>query len=275
MAKPEFGHYTSPAGLLGILTREVLWATNIKFLNDAHEFQHGLELIKEILPTSKNATAKSPNPLFIEFVTRVSHQLDMLDLYRSDSVFTFAFSEKIDLLSQWRGYCPSNNGYCVVFDLEKLEKLLKGKFEDCRLVPCMYDDAEKGKQLRLLLNSKWATYQKLPDKKGKTSAIDDIARQIVALSSYFKHPSFEEEREHRIVIATDSDIKFREGRTSLIPYIELPAPRALIDKIIVGPNADQALAKRALEACLEKGFGLDTFFGNPKIETSVTPYRSK
>jgi hypothetical protein len=174
MTTIEYGHYTSPAGLFGIVTHEVLWATNIKYLNDAHEFQHGLDLIKEILPTGKRAQAKPPSPLFKEFVGRVSVQLDTLDLYRSDSVFTFAFSEEIDLLSQWRGYCPNNNGYCIVFDLNKLEKHLKAKFEDCRLVPCVYDDAEKRKQLKQLLNSNWANYQKMSEKKENTGAIDDI-----------------------------------------------------------------------------------------------------
>jgi hypothetical protein len=275
MSTTQYGHYTSPAGLLGIVSREILWATNIKFLNDSHEFQHALDLIKEILPNNKVTPGKKPHPLFEEFINKVSHQLDTLDLYRSESVFTFAFSEEIDLLSQWRGYCPGNNGYCVVFDLNELHKRVSAKFEDCYLVQCVYDDAEKRTRLKKLLNSNWSKYHKLTEKKAKTAAIDEIAKEIVLLASYFKHPSFKEEREHRIVVASDSDIQFREARASLIPYIELPAPRELIRKIVVGPNADQALAKRALEAFLEKGCNLDVFFGSPEIDISKTPYRPR
>jgi hypothetical protein len=275
MSTTQYGHYTSPAGLLGIVTREILWATNIKFLNDAQEFQHAIDLIKEILPNSKVVPGKARTPLFEEFINKVGHQLDTLDLYRSESVFTLAFSEEIDLLSQWRGYCPGNNGYCIVFDLVALHKSISDKFEDCHIVSCVYDDAEKRTRLKKLLNSSWANYQKLTDKKLRTAALDEIAKEIVLLASYFKHPSFEEEREHRIVVAVDTGVKFREGRTSVIPYIELNAPRKLIRKIVVGPNADQALAKRALEAFLDKGCDLDPIFSGLEIEVSKTPYRSR
>jgi hypothetical protein len=48
-----YGHYTTLAGLLGIVKTESIWATNIKFLNDEQEFLHALGLIKEIIATSK------------------------------------------------------------------------------------------------------------------------------------------------------------------------------------------------------------------------------
>ena len=49
MSKSISGHYTSQNGLIGILSEEIVWATNIKFRNDEHEFQDALESTKEVL----------------------------------------------------------------------------------------------------------------------------------------------------------------------------------------------------------------------------------
>jgi hypothetical protein len=111
--------------------------------------------------------------------------------------------------------------------------------------------------------------------KRRARVIDGLVREIMLLASYFKHRSFEEEQEHRIVILLEygpkSDIKFREGRSSLIPYIELPAPRALIKRVVIGPNANKPMAKRALEAYLEIVY--ETRIGCPGIKFAKTPYR--
>jgi hypothetical protein len=45
----ELFHYTSYAGLLGILESGEFWATSIHCLNDSREFAHGRELAKHAL----------------------------------------------------------------------------------------------------------------------------------------------------------------------------------------------------------------------------------
>jgi hypothetical protein len=139
----EYGHYTTISGVMGILTSESLWATNIKFLNDEHEFQHALDLIKELLPTSRISREEPNNPVHNSFITTVTEKIDALDTYRCDSVFTLSFTEETDLLSQWRGYCPSNNGYCLVIDTPKLYESLQGHFDSVRFVKCVYDLDQK------------------------------------------------------------------------------------------------------------------------------------
>jgi hypothetical protein len=278
MATTEYGHYTSPAGLLGTIRDEILWATNIKFLNDQHEFQHALTLIKVILEGPVHAQPKPFEALFQEFKNKVSHNLGFLDPHTAESVFTISFSEQIDLLSQWRGYCPGNNGFCIVFDLEELHKQMSATMADCHLLKCVYDDAVKQKELKNLLNSRWKEYQTLTDKDAKTAVIDGFAHELVLLASHFKHPSFKEEQEHRIVVVDSDDtlrkkVEFREGRSSLIPFLKLPAPHMLIKKIVVGPNVDQALAVRALEAFVEKCTGVSSLIGSVEFQRSETPYR--
>jgi hypothetical protein len=275
----EYGHYTSPGGLLGIIRDEFLWATNIKFLNDQHEFQHALKLIKTILDgTPPLAGGVSFQTLLHVFRDEVSKELGFIDPHTAESVFTISFSEETDLLSQWRGYCPGNNGYCIVFDLDEVHKHMSGKLTSCHLVKCVYDDAVKIAKLKELLNSRWQEYTKLRDAKPRKVVIDGFARELTLLASYFKHPSFKEEQEHRIVVidqdeALRKSIEFREGRSSLVPYLKLPASRKLIKKIVIGPNVDQPLAVRALEAFVEKCTGIPSFIGSVEFVTSQTPYR--
>ena len=282
MADVEYGHYTTISGAMGILKNEALWATNIKFLNDEHEFQHALDLIKELLPTSRISREEPNNPVHNSFIKAITEKIDTLDNHRSDSVFTLSFTEETDLLSQWRGYCPTNNGYCVVMDVQKLYELLKEKFNAVHLVQCVYDLDEKKNQLKALLNSYWSKYVSVKSsdgsKKARNGIIDNLSKELMLLASYFKHPSFAEEKEHRIVVImewapSEETMHFREGRFSIIPYLQLSAPRSLVKRIIIGPTAHKKLSKRALEAFIEKVFAEPMFLVDVSVEFSKTPYR--
>jgi Protein of unknown function (DUF2971) len=216
--------------------------------------------------------------LYTEYTNEIIKKLDSIDRHNSDSVFTLSFSEQTDLLSQWRGYCPNNNGYCIVFDVDSLFQLAKSSFDNCHFVKCVYDIEQKQSQLKKLLNGYWFKYTKLNTKDKKNVLLEELTREVMLLASYFKDPTFEEEKEHRIVIlleyATDNDLKFREGRYSLIPYLELKALRKAVKKVIIGPTADKNLAKRALELLWEKCYGMPSILVGMDIEFSKTPFRS-
>ena len=42
-------HYTRREGLLGIIEKQVLWATNIRYLNDSSEFTAAIEVAESVL----------------------------------------------------------------------------------------------------------------------------------------------------------------------------------------------------------------------------------
>ncbi len=276
MSAPKYGHYTSASGLRGILEEETFRATNIKFLNDEQEFQHALNLIKEIIPTSRITAGASGYQVHEQFIDELRRSLDSLDNFKADSVFTISFSEETDLLSQWRGYCPSNNGYCIEFNVENLAKAVSKDFPDAHLVRCVYDDDEKNKLIRQTLNRYWNIYFPLDD-KDRRNLLEEQTKAILLLAAYFKNSSFSEEKEHRIVVIRDFDseipLRFREGVYSLVPYIEVPAPREFVAGIRIGPNPNIKLAERGLETFLEKCYGYPAFLRDFQIEKSKIPYR--
>lgn len=273
-----FGHYTSVEGVMGMVRDEKLWATNIKFLNDQQEFQHAFDMLRTILAQPQIAP-KSHTELFTQFQDFVTRRLRGEEKYNSGSVFTLSFSARPDLLSQWRGYCPENNGYCVMYDAEDVLAAVRAEFENAHLVECVYDKEAKEKPFREILNRHWQSYVlAADDTKAREAIVYQLSKEIRLLAAYFKDASFSEEQEHRIVVLYEyvgaSNVKFRSGRSSIVPYLELPAPRTAIKKVIIGPNRNQLLAERALEVFLENYFEMPMFIDGPGIERSEIPYRS-
>ena len=42
-------HYTSPIGLVGIIEKKCMWATDLRYLNDASEFSYTVDLILKVV----------------------------------------------------------------------------------------------------------------------------------------------------------------------------------------------------------------------------------
>jgi hypothetical protein len=81
------------------------------------------------------------------------------------------------------------------------------------------------------------------------------------LASVFKHPSFSEEEEWRLIVPSHSlaqlglALRFRDGRSGIVPYVAVPltseASALEVHEVMIGPNPHQALAKQAVKSLLE------------------------
>jgi len=162
-------HYTTWDGLIGILDSKNMWATNYKSLNDYSEINlfrdklvslvlpYSNEIVKKLLkkfPKSINGINKKGG---IEKVIR--HEAELLvDAHYSalgDDIYILSFcgehsSDAINengLLSQWRGY-GSGGGAAIIFDTEKLEKILdqesiRYEYSAMYIADVVYSDDEK------------------------------------------------------------------------------------------------------------------------------------
>lgn len=274
----KLGHYTNTQGLLGIFQSKTLRATNIKFLNDEHEFVHALELIRQLILGVDEGKAAPHVREFNEFRERILSKINILDQHTVEAIFTLSFSEKTDLLSQWRGYCPDNDGYCLVVETDSVIESAKKEYDESYFFKCIYSDEEKGKRFRDVLNSYWAKYRK-GDDKVRGEAVEHLRKEILLLASHFKHSAFEEESEHRLVVVLnfmpDDRVKFRQGRFSIIPFVEVEIEELeSIGKIIIGPTHRRELAQRGLRCFLETTHDVPYFLIETEIECSEIPYRS-
>ena len=231
-------HYTSQSGLLGIAENKCLWATNIHYLNDYTEFLHALELAKyEIIYQQKRVTSNNETT-FLESLN------DKLESIRHLHVFIFSFSEIEDQLSQWRGYCNEGNGYSIGFEYSTLEIPLQR--QGFYLVPCIYNIQEQISIIKEIIAFTLERYRSSikESTQNEKDMISDFLISLVRIAPVFKHHSFYEEKEWRLISQPMSidhpQVFYRQGRSTIIPSFNFK----LIENdeqlssltVIVGPN---------------------------------------
>lgn len=130
---PVLYHYTTQAGLLGILESNCLWATAAQYLNDSSEYEYGLQLIADRLSsTAKEAVDETVAAKLAEIAK---------DLSPFPGVCVVSLTKDGDLLSQWRAYGGRAGGVALGFCAAHLSNIAQEQgFE---LVRCLYTDAQK------------------------------------------------------------------------------------------------------------------------------------
>lgn len=131
-------HYTSPAGLAGILSKRTVWATLLHHMSDAREFRHAISVAMNIV--GKRASGKKKKRQ--SFCNNLGSGLMSA---KGTRICAFSLSGNGNLLSQWRAYCPQEGGYSIGFDTIKFQTVLSSL--NFALVACVYDP---GKQEQLL-----------------------------------------------------------------------------------------------------------------------------
>lgn len=273
-------HYTDAAGVLGIVQRNKMWCTDIRYLNDAQEFVFAQGLYAEaldpefgldptVLDVASNAIDMLHKPL----------ETEGLPLSMTQS-FVASFSVHDDDLSQWRGYSGTAARFSIGFKRRELERHLAAKkFE---FGPVVYSAGEAKRRLAADFNRVAAPFrEKHLDQSNpmKWTEARHIYKPFVGslnvevllrAAPFCKDPSFEKEGEWRIVYqrgtSVDPDsfpLSFRVGRSLIIPYIELDIPMSVIAQIRVGPGP----------RLVESLDSLRQLVPNVRVEPSSIPYR--
>jgi hypothetical protein len=122
---PRLYHYCDTKALIGIAENKVLWATDLNFLNDEAEREHGVELIRK-----KIAEFEKEDPgLFQE----LGRQTNMRGAAPINRVFLASFTEEVTL-PMFRMYCPADGGYCLRLPTSQIRDLVEP--QRFRLVKC-------------------------------------------------------------------------------------------------------------------------------------------
>jgi Protein of unknown function (DUF2971) len=255
-------HYTSQKGLLGIIQQKVLWVSSIRHLNDAAEASFAVELMREQLKPLPEDDPSLWNP----FYERVSTYFETVQ--DADS-FVGSFSQERDQLGQWRAYTGGGVGFSIGFNFKMLKDLASvQKFE---FQQCVYTSKEHGAFIASLIErARQALRQKDVDQ-----AVMICAGGLVMVAPRLKHPSFAEEKEWRLfayVGKSSRPMKFRQGRSMLIPYGEFKLANAdgkmPTVEIVVGPTPHAQLSIESVARLLSAS-GMDV-----PITNSSVPFRN-
>lgn len=261
--KPEIlYHYCNSTGLLGILRNYKLWATHTFYLNDTTEINYTHELIEEIHHELLNDATLSDNPkenrLYQSSYRELLHRFSYKTLRpKPDSnIFVICFCEQKDLLSQWRGYGNNGYGYSVGFKTNQL-----GSDLDFKLYKIIYSKDKQKEILRKMMDEVISHFRQLIigvegiDNQGKIAdkCMIIFEKKIINIAARFKHPSFHEEKEWRLIFDYNNkqkpkEIKFRSNINGIIPYIEYPYKKEVspIGEICLGPTVRQETATKSL-----------------------------
>ncbi len=238
-------HYTSAAGLLGLVEGGSLWASEATSLNDLAEVRHGWEVVKSWLlqqPPSESA----------ELLSEMAEN----PLEQEHEVFVLSGSTAPDDANQWRLYAQGGNGYSVEIDpavrlaafsdAPEAERVIDDGSggttiniawffsENASVSPwyhVMYTVDETETALRELLAS---TAKAISSMKAPGRELDDADRSeerdvlhgkaleaLGTIAHLTKEPGFSGENEVRTVatfLAADEHIRYRPGTHGIIGY---------------------------------------------------------
>jgi hypothetical protein len=254
-------HYTTFSGLLGIVGSRVLWASDIRYMNDSAELRHTVDLITaEVQERIESGQAKSS--LLSQFVDWVAHRFT-----NGHMLFGTSFRSHGNLLSQWRGYSAPGKGVSLGFSPDYI--LQCAELQGFMIGKCVYEPVHQQFLIRQVVDAvERLTADVTADGRPGVElsalyreAFAAMENDLLRIAALLKHPSFHEEKEWRLVSPVIADtaeapILFREGHTMLVPFIEfdlsLEGKPPVMDHLYLGPTANVNISMNSLKMFLER-----------------------
>lgn len=269
-------HYTSIDALISIVEHKTLRATNIYYMNDASESDLGLGLIKQ---AAEEARKTATDLAFLDYVV---WWIDNRYIFNLGAVYVLCFSEACNQLSQWRGYTPHGRGVCLGLDPSILVNRMQEIGGRWTFHSCRYTESSQRAFAQAILT------RMRREASARDPSVDPIERygavlsanasEVMQVAAIMKNASFSEEKEVRFISPAirndDPRLKFRAGKSSLMPYIEfklvddVTKPLGFAD-VWIGPSPHQRLTHIAITSLVERyKFALTVNYRSTEI-----PYR--
>lgn len=254
--KERLYHYTSFTGLLGIVEKRALWASDIRYMNDSAELKHTANLIRSEINDRIGAGHKKPD-LLNQFFDWVTHRIT-----NGHMLFAASFRSNGNLLSQWRGYSRLGKGVSLGFDPNYI--LQCAEKQSFQIGKCIYNHTSQQQLISQIIDAVENLAEKHYSEREPSyhSIFHQIESDLLRIAAILKHPSFAEEEEWRIVspVITDfvkAPVLFREGASMLVPYIEFQfTPRnhvpIALEHLFLGPTPNITISMNSLTMFLSK-----------------------
>lgn len=243
-------HYTDLNGFLGIFKpwieekekKCILYAGNIRYMNDFSEYNFGMECIENII---------NMRGLNKDIKERVGATLKNIQKNNSEysKIYTISFCGDDDLLSQWK-YYGKDSGIAIEFDLkncewswmDNLKENTKSDDTYIRMpsIDVIYNNHQN--VLAKLIRNYYNEFRQI----GKNHIADVIVKALIPIC---KDKYFEEERETRTIFWPingkdyETKIKYRTTRGLIVPYFECSIKSTLggfpVKSIVIGPGMEQ------------------------------------
>jgi hypothetical protein len=274
-------HYTTLTGLLGIVQDSTLWASDIRYMNDSAELKHSADLIRMEVQ-DRIARGQGKANLLGQFVDWVVNRITNGHL-----LFGASFRSHGNLLSQWRGYSAHGKGVSLGFSAGYI--LECATLQHFQIGKCIYEPERQRQLVRQVVDA--VEQQVDANIKGGESrqqlsviyrtVFESIELDLLRIAAILKHPSFQEEKEWRLVSPvyadhTEAPTLFREAHAMLVPYIKFnlrqePDNPPQLDHLYLGPTSNINISMNSLRMFLAQN-GITPRRG---IDYCQIPYRQR
>jgi hypothetical protein len=243
-------HYTDSNGLLGIVTKKAMRATDVQFLNDGEELVYAAREIsarlrsraEELCPEGREETTDGTRWGRAERLRGIAAGVDGHADGRYAQVFVTCFCNHHDLLSQWRGYGRSG-GFALGFDSAALASTAQ----------------EIGGRLERVLYGAEAVAPLIAEMEGLpptghpgASGYAYAQREVLPWLARVKNSAFKEENEWRVTVDRATDLFFRSGgNLGVVPYVCIGFAEEALRQVVIGPGPHPKLRRLGAEKLLQ------------------------
>ncbi len=228
-------HYTNAIGLNGILKGK-MWMSSANSTNDRKEFIGFFEGFENYLISQKGIDTEEVKEYFFR-----------LKRSQVKKPYIFCLSSAYDDAAQWERYADNGKGFCISFNTEQLLNSLcysKGMFGQ---VSYKYDFEDN-----VYCNELKNLFLSYPNEKSKDK--NSYFDNLIISAYFYKHRSFEAEKEVRYSTLFDKKIKYSENdckvvgsRLKDVVIVDMKALckdaeidfEDLFDEIIISPRSVQ------------------------------------
>ncbi len=273
-------HYTTMAGLEGILRSGGLRATYRMKMNDSGEFDYAQRIIYEAMKEVEQQGKLPRVAMSLLKYTRLNLNDKLKNTPDQSRSYCACLTLESDHPNQWESYAEHGKGVAIGFDLRKLfQAQVERKMNGMPILmfgPVTYEELDQQKLVLRLVEAG------IKDLQLFSRTISSISTDIVALRdkiteelivylfvliNFIKRPSFGSEREIRLMInANDGtllapDVQYYKRGDDSVPYvlIDLITPKTgliPIEEIKIGPKVPVGQARRFIgDLILQLGYG--------------------
>jgi hypothetical protein len=288
-------HYTDANAFKSIVSQKEFWLTHTDFLNDYNEGNMFYLKLKDVLNDCPEVIK------LVDFIEATTES------------YCLSFSKNGNLLSQWRGYCPSEGGYSIgvsevatsAFEIiDATQKDIHQKTFDSSLfitfIDCIYSEEEFQDSVIKVSERLKASYKIISSKNNQSlityldsgfvslfeSDLDEIIKLLntdpIWFCGYsgqkmrFKDSSYKEEAEERLFVNVNKgsvEPFYRVKNSVIVPYLKYKFKAQFIKEVIIGPTVDENLSYVGI-----RHFLLNYYNNYDNLETfikfSKIPYRN-
>jgi hypothetical protein len=243
----EVTHFTSLAGLEGIITKQEIWCTDLREVDDKHECDYGMTVIQRVI-----AAKPSVPEQFSRAVMSANNLFGVKDRF---TYFISCFCSSHNEPRMWDDYADGSRGFAIVFDAKRLLAAADGG-KEYSFTPVIYNEKiQNEKAAKVIDHAIWLQHEKgLTASELKRYWSKEVQYCLLLCGFRFKAPCWQHQLEFRIAKAESDSLKpfVHAGKTRVaIPFNHLP-----IIRIIRGPmNTETGATERLRKVLNQAGYG--------------------